>query len=163
MTTWRSTASANGVHLEVFFLMIRRPPRSTLFPYTTLFRSLDAKDARLDRVDGRIDEIEETLREKARAAGRRLAQRVIRRIDPVFAPRGLNADDAKVLFHPVDYVVFSGMKNSGTIRQILFLDRETKAPGRRSLQRSIEKVVETEKYEWLTIRVQEDGMIKDEQ
>src|SRR5207249_10550243 len=25
-----------------FFLMIRRPPRSTLFPYTTLFRSLGA-------------------------------------------------------------------------------------------------------------------------
>src|ERR1043165_10198907 len=24
-----------------FFLMIRRPPRSTLFPYTTLFRSAD--------------------------------------------------------------------------------------------------------------------------
>src|SRR3989442_15414917 len=24
-----------------FFLMIRRPPRSTLFPYTTLFRSVD--------------------------------------------------------------------------------------------------------------------------
>src|SRR2546422_11262324 len=26
-----------------FFLMIRRPPRSTLFPYTTLFRSADAR------------------------------------------------------------------------------------------------------------------------
>src|SRR5258708_26810752 len=26
--------------LPLFFLMIRRPPRSTLFPYTTLFRSL---------------------------------------------------------------------------------------------------------------------------
>src|SRR3712207_7437733 len=26
-------------HHNVFFLMIRRPPRSTLFPYTTLFRS----------------------------------------------------------------------------------------------------------------------------
>src|SRR5256885_15291865 len=25
--------------LIIFFLMIRRPPRSTLFPYTTLFRS----------------------------------------------------------------------------------------------------------------------------
>src|SRR3712207_8759194 len=25
--------------MYVFFLMIRRPPRSTLFPYTTLFRS----------------------------------------------------------------------------------------------------------------------------
>src|SRR5687768_18242904 len=31
-----------------FFLMIRRPPRSTLFPYTTLFRS-DPDDARLLR------------------------------------------------------------------------------------------------------------------
>src|SRR2546430_6397800 len=30
-----------------FFLMIRRPPRSTLFPYTTLFRSDDVVD-RLD-------------------------------------------------------------------------------------------------------------------
>src|SRR3712207_8411670 len=28
--------------IVVFFLMIRRPPRSTLFPYTTLFRSTAA-------------------------------------------------------------------------------------------------------------------------
>src|SRR3712207_9111893 len=27
-------------HSSFFFLMIRRPPRSTLFPYTTLFRSV---------------------------------------------------------------------------------------------------------------------------
>src|SRR5437773_10705452 len=27
------------IHLFFFFLMIPRPPRSTLFPYTTLFRS----------------------------------------------------------------------------------------------------------------------------
>src|ERR1051325_10650254 len=29
-----------------FFLMIRRPPRSTLFPYTTLFRSLASRASR---------------------------------------------------------------------------------------------------------------------
>src|SRR6266496_4820061 len=28
-----------GLYYSFFFLMIRRPPRSTLFPYTTLFRS----------------------------------------------------------------------------------------------------------------------------
>src|SRR3712207_7887483 len=32
-----------------FFLMIRRPPRSTLFPYTTLFRSSPAPRHRADR------------------------------------------------------------------------------------------------------------------
>src|SRR2546425_10006121 len=30
--------------MSFFFLMIRRPPRSTLFPYTTLFRSLGGAD-----------------------------------------------------------------------------------------------------------------------
>src|SRR3712207_6855905 len=30
--------------LSFFFLMIRRPPRSTLFPYTTLFRSRHEQD-----------------------------------------------------------------------------------------------------------------------
>src|SRR4051812_1841432 len=34
-----SNGVAAGERYSVFFLMIRRPPRSTLFPYTTLFRS----------------------------------------------------------------------------------------------------------------------------
>src|SRR2546429_1093436 len=46
-----------------FFLMIRRPPRSTLFPYTTLFRSLG-----LQRLSGRGGT-------GAQRAARRAAQR----------------------------------------------------------------------------------------
>src|SRR5438067_13841189 len=41
-TQHAATLSPNHTHLSLllfFFLMIRRPPRSTLFPYTTLFRS----------------------------------------------------------------------------------------------------------------------------
>src|SRR2546427_5406186 len=34
------------VHVFFFFLMIRRPPRSTLFPYTTLFRSCRRRASR---------------------------------------------------------------------------------------------------------------------
>src|SRR3712207_8598508 len=52
-----------------FFLMIRRPPRSTLFPYTTLFRS-DEKDA--------MKIIEETIVEfvelRERMSGKELLQ-----------------------------------------------------------------------------------------
>src|SRR3712207_7610162 len=33
------TATLSMWYKQIFFLMIRRPPRSTLFPYTTLFRS----------------------------------------------------------------------------------------------------------------------------
>src|SRR3990167_8314307 len=35
--------SQSNLVCRLFFLMIRRPPRSTLFPYTTLFRSLKVK------------------------------------------------------------------------------------------------------------------------
>src|ERR1039457_7411214 len=35
----RCGSSFPGPRSRLFFLMIRRPPRSTLFPYTTLFRS----------------------------------------------------------------------------------------------------------------------------
>src|SRR5690348_17802802 len=38
----------------MFFLIIRRPPRSTLFPYTTLFRSRRAGRTPGERADGRF-------------------------------------------------------------------------------------------------------------
>src|SRR3712207_9333424 len=53
-----------GLVIFFFFLMIRRPPRSTLFPYTTLFRSLgilvdrigtQAADSLLDRLASATD------------------------------------------------------------------------------------------------------------
>src|SRR5689334_25045620 len=53
------------LHLFIlfFFLMIRRPPRSTLFPYTTLFRSREIPRRRQSVVHGRDD---------SRSVGRRL-------------------------------------------------------------------------------------------
>src|SRR4030081_3989382 len=49
--------------LCVFFLMIRRPPRSTLFPYTTLFRSqlLDGVGGPF-RVEAVVDRFQHDLR-----------------------------------------------------------------------------------------------------
>src|SRR6266478_8578639 len=37
-----------------FFLMIRRPPRSTLFPYTTLFRSCECRRPRSRPADSAV-------------------------------------------------------------------------------------------------------------
>src|SRR2546422_464325 len=54
--------------LSFFFLMIRRPPRSTLFPYTTLFRSPSRDRLELhrdvhisERPGGRHDDVELVL------------------------------------------------------------------------------------------------------
>ncbi len=79
----------------------------------------------------------------------------------LFTPHKLNPDDAKVIFHPIDYVVFDGMKKE-SIKNIILLDGEEKRTDHRILQKSIEKAVERENYEWQTLRVQEDGKIKAE-
>src|SRR5438034_1948216 len=41
--------ASSPVQIIIFFLMIRRPPRSTLFPYTTLFRSHEVVVLEVDR------------------------------------------------------------------------------------------------------------------
>src|SRR2546429_4344692 len=56
-------SSAHTCPFIFFFLMIRRPPRSTLFPYTTLFRSLHERQ-RLERLCGGAPE-----RDQLRVAG----------------------------------------------------------------------------------------------
>src|SRR2546422_5500590 len=44
--------------LLFFFLMIRRPPRSTLFPYTTLFRSRKAQQQLVHQLEKDIEQLE---------------------------------------------------------------------------------------------------------
>src|SRR3712207_8756875 len=52
-----------------FFLMIRRPPRSTLFPYTTLFRSVDLRRAVARRRPGLHRDDRYRLRRPSRRPG----------------------------------------------------------------------------------------------
>src|SRR2546430_337585 len=81
---------AGSVHFRIFILMIRRPPRSTLFPSTTLFRSLLALRAlggfdsgpmhypicRLVRAAARrpLDELFDDLAQHAGLAAHRLGE-----------------------------------------------------------------------------------------
>src|SRR3712207_8736320 len=62
--------------------MIRRPPRSTLFPYTTLFRSLDLQpdDEEEERHQAVVDPVLEVQRELGvadRDGERRVPERVV--------------------------------------------------------------------------------------
>src|SRR3712207_7383287 len=70
--------------LFLFFLMIRRPPRSTLFPYTTLFRSVPRRIPDVERrtrqrslqVDGRRRDVDRDHTEQRYARGDRKSTRL---------------------------------------------------------------------------------------
>src|SRR5256885_14832210 len=65
-----------GRSAQFLFVMIRRPPRSTLFPYTTLFRSLAAQQ--LEHLGCELPRVHEGLQD-------RLPQRVERVVGLVLA------------------------------------------------------------------------------
>jgi predicted Holliday junction resolvase-like endonuclease len=119
---------------------------------------LEREGEKIDSLEEKIMEMKKELQEKGREKGRRMANRVVKKIDPIFFPRKLNPDDAKVIFHPIDYVVFNGMKNKDLIN-IVLLDRETGSSSHKKIQKSIENTINHERYEWLTIRVKDDGNV----
>src|ERR1043165_4394771 len=72
-----------------FFLMIRRPPRSTLFPYTTLFRSVDqADEIEVQLSDGR------TVKARIVGADSQLDLAVLKIDNPGVKPLKLADSDA---------------------------------------------------------------------
>src|SRR5574341_1399217 len=68
--------------------MIRRPPRSTLFPYTTLFRSLKRDEATEERVS--YEDMRKKLNESLKRAFR---PEFINRLDATVIFRALNKED----------------------------------------------------------------------
>jgi len=124
-------------------------------------KTIDLENRRLDAAEQRLEEKRSAIQESARELGRRQALKATRKIDRVFKPRRLNADDSKVIFHPVDFVVFNGMKLGPSIRNIILLDRQTRDVGHRAIQRSIERAIERENYEWQTLRESRQAEFRD--
>src|SRR3712207_8964991 len=83
--------------------MIRRPPRSTLFPYTTRFRSDEAVDeARHDAVAGRVDHPEVVVEADLEGADRR---RRPADADALAAGHGVRSEDHTSELQSLQYLV----------------------------------------------------------
>ena len=89
----------------------------------------------------------------------------MKKIDTLFRPLKLNPNDAKIIFHTVDLIVFNGMnnkKNNDGIKNLVLLDKEQKTGEQKLLQESIEAAIRKNNYEWLMLRVEENGNILEE-
>lgn len=125
---------------------------------------LEKDERNIDVAEQKLTEALEELKQAARLKGRNTANRMVKQVDKVFHPQKLNPDDAKVIFHPLDYVVFNGMKENKTegLDNIILLDGEKRTTEGKKIQKSIMKAVDKGNYEWITLRVENDGGIKEE-
>src|SRR3712207_9509169 len=93
-----SPSHLGGSYHVFFFLMIRRPPRSTLFPYTTLFRSVPGRASATARAGGPRD-LPRGPRPARAAVGRGLH-------DALLAPRDRKSTRLNSSHANISYAVF---------------------------------------------------------
>src|SRR5688572_32658833 len=88
----------------LFFLMLRRPPRSTLFPYTTLFRSSSRSSGWNACQVGRVVEVVEVAEYDPRCDWPRALVRLVRSRSPAPAPVGRSEEHTSELQSQSDLV-----------------------------------------------------------
>lgn len=128
-------------------------------PPRTLWDDLNDERARLERGAERLEQDTERLREQAIETGRRERDRRLNGLISFFHRRRIALGDMKLLFHPVDYVVFRGL-GQRTCTAVEFLDCEPVSTTHERLQRSIERTVDAGNYSWVTMQIDDDGRVR---
>lgn len=116
---------------------------------------------RLSRAQDRHQSVLDELSADALARGQRHARRQLLKIDQVFSAKRVNPQDVKVLFDPVDYVVFHGL-NGGGVKEIRFVNHEPESHQQERLVRAIAKVIRAGDYGFSVLRVDSQGAIEGE-
>jgi predicted Holliday junction resolvase-like endonuclease len=127
-------------------------------PPKTVFETIDDAHSRLERQIQKFADREEEIREEARRLGQREAHRRLREIAPFFVARRIDPQDVKLLFHPVEYVVFRGMQD-GRCASVDFIDHPPADRDGARIQRSIDSAIRAGNLEWRTFRIREDGRV----
>ena len=135
---------------------------ATLFhraaPPRTPWDDLDSERELLDRAKERLFDDTDRLREKAQRSGRIEMERRLKGLTAYFRRHDIALSDMKLLFHPVDYVVFRGLSD-GECTAVDFLDCEPVSVSHERLQRSIERTIDAGDYSWITMHIADDGKV----
>jgi predicted Holliday junction resolvase-like endonuclease len=120
----------------------------------------DARERSLETKENAFDEKEDALREQARERGRRQVPVILRKlIHTELSAQPYDPYDIKALLHPVDFVVFDGMNNSDTIKEIAFLSRKPDSRPLAELRASIRTAIRKSSYNCQVARVDIDGNV----
>jgi predicted Holliday junction resolvase-like endonuclease len=122
----------------------------------TILDEIDAASERIDLAIERLEEQEMRLRAEAKKAGLKQAKHRLKKIDPIFSGSSLDPQDVKVIFNPVEYVVFDGM-NRQKLKRVLMLAREPSNTKQERVLKSISDTIRKGNMSFKTMRVLEDG------
>ena len=143
---------------EAKFVFPQRPPRSCEYlRVAKLEEKVAAEDERLRAARERFDERMEKRRAPLIEAGRRKAKRKLKKIDPTFSGRGVDPQDVKVIFDPVEYIVFHGLNSERGVRNVELVSRAPADKVQEAVLKSIDRSVQRGDVEFETLHMRDDG------
>jgi predicted Holliday junction resolvase-like endonuclease len=143
---------------EPFSLSDVRPHLKERRP-RSVFDEIGEEEERIDRAVERLGTQEVMLRAKAKEAGMKQAKKRLCEMDSVFSGARLDPQDVKVIFDPVEYIVFDGMKQ-GQLRRILLLSQPPTNSARERILTSIAQTIQKGNLAFKTLRVLAGGELK---
>lgn len=111
----------------------------------------------------KLEEQQKELKAKSIEEARRtILPKKLRAVSPLFEKPKLQPEDIKLVSNPIDFIAFDGLVTEGALRRIVLLESQASSKLRSGVQTSIKGAVENDKYDWTTLRVDEEGKITQE-
>lgn len=119
---------------------------------------------RVSREDERVSNAEERFAVKLKMqkagyvqAGRKRAKQKLKKIDPTFSGNDIDPQDVKVIFNPVEYIIFHGLNSEHGTRSVEFVSRKPENRADEKLARSMDHVIRNGNIEFETLHMKDDG------
>lgn len=120
-------------------------------------RRVSDMDERLTSAEDRFEERLEAQRDKLVEKGRRLAKKRLKKIDPVFSAKDIDPQEVKVIFNPVEYLIFHGLKSERGVQLIEFVSRSPESRQEESIVESIDRTIRNGDVGFETLHLRDDA------
>lgn len=142
---------------EAKFIFPQKRPRDCEYlNLVSLENKVRRDDERLTAAEDRFQEKFDELKGKLVDRGRKQAKRKLKKIDPVFSGKNINPQDVKVIFDPVEYLIFHGLNSDG-VSHVEFVSRMPESKVQETILKTIEKTIESGNVEFETLQLKDDG------
>ncbi|MBZ5522455.1 MAG: hypothetical protein LAP21_09470 [Acidobacteriia bacterium] len=118
------------------------------------------EDFRLTAAQEKFAKQLEAQRRQLAELGRRMAKKRMKKIDPVFSVNKIDPQDVKVIFEPVEYIIFHGLNSESGVKLIELVSRQPDTTALETTLKSIDRTIESGNVEFETLRMQVDGSFK---
>lgn len=140
-----------------FIFPQKRPETCEYLELIAFEGKLSDKEKRLASAEERFVERLREQRQQLTEQGRRQAKKKLKKIDPTFSAKDIDPQDVKVIFNPVEYLIFHGLNSEDGVDLVEFVSRSPDSKTQETIVKSIDKTIRDGDVEFETLHMRDDG------